>query len=282
MTEKRTIDPKVYGVIGYGNQPAYNLPFAATGHLVEYPARDARDTLCGKPRGSLHDRVVKNDNHGRAWAKVCALCTKVAKREGLVEWAMPPLRKGDCPVLSERTGERTKHIIIPYRPRCRECPAAPRYKHTERCSARHNTYARCYSCGYEDETKHYCDYIVGRSMGIATDFGACNRGATEEQRHVPDRYHQPDGMVWAFLCKQHTPEAIQTRSEERNAKYRAYSAASDAREAERQSRHDAFDIAVEMARWIAANRELVETDEWLAKIATQMASNDAIQKGLIP
>lgn len=276
MTEKRTIDPKHYGVAGYRNIPSYSLPYKATGHLLYH---DDGTALCGVAGVSRHDRKVPNARAiDSPWAKICADCRRVAERDHLEEWVMPPLKKGDCPVLSERVGKPHKHIILPHRPRCKNCPE-PKWNRHERCSARHRTYAMCRDCGWKDEDHHYCDETVGRSMGISTDFGYCNRRAYE-QRHVPDRYHQPDGMVWHYLCKQHLPEAVQARKDASDAKYRAWSADLDAKEAARQSRRDAFDIAVEMARWIAKNRDLAEEDEWLGQIAVKVAGNTALTDAL--
>ncbi len=284
-SEPRTIDPRYYASVGYRFQPGYAIPKIATPHLVL--VGDHTTPLCGagKPgERSGHRRFEDKDRPDgkpkeNLWEKpVCANCVRTAAQQGLVEQPPLKLRKGDCPVLSERTGELTKHIILPHRPRCKNCQK-PEWNRNERCSARHRTYAVCRSCGFTDENHHYCDETVGRSMGIATDFGYCNRRA-DEQRHVPDRYHQPDGMVWHYLCKQHLPEAVKARQDASEARY----AAERARWAERDKRDDdksdAFDILVELARWVAKNRDLAAEDEWLGQIAIKLAGNDAVQAAL--
>lgn len=276
MTEKRTIDPKHYGVSGYGNVPAYNLPFTATGHLLYHDGK--RESLCGAPAGYKCNRKVEHDPRNEAWAKVCKLCQKVADRDGLVEWVLPPLRKGDCPVLSERTGELTKHIINPVRPRCKNCPKVE-WNRFERCAEHHPTYGACSSCGYREPDKHFCDFVVGRSAGISTDFGYCNKGAKAEYQY--DR-HELNGknLVWGFLCSIHTPEARKKRKDDWEAKYRAENAAADARYKRQEDKEDAFDILVELARWMYKNQDLIEADEWLNDIALKMATNEALQEAL--
>lgn len=272
----RTIDPRYYGVNGYGNIPSYNIPYKATGHLIEYPKGEA---LCGAEARTLHERAKDSNGPLRkgAWASICKRCLKVAADEGLVEWTMPTLRKGDCPVLSERAGKRHKHIINPYRPRCKKCPV-PTYGHKERCDGRHRTFGRCYSCGYEDLERHYCDFIVGRAAGISTDFGSCDRRAYEEREYAKEFFE--GRTLWGWLCGMHTPEAIQKRKDERDAKYRAMEERWSARDKQRDDENEALDIAIEMAQWIALNRDLAAEDEWLGKIADRMAANDTIQKGL--
>lgn len=275
MKTKRSIDPRYYGVSGYGNVPAYNIPYRATGHLMEHPARDLHKTLCGESGCNLYERTKDGNGPLRkdAWANLCKRCQKVAADEGLTEWVLK-LRKGDCPDRSERSGKSQPHNWISYHGRCKDCEPVEKYRATRTCPGHHENYGQCNFCWVKDPERHFCDYWVARAGGY--EFGPCDRPAKVEQQYT-DFYQR---TAWGWLCTIHTDEYRQAKAAAWQAKFDAEQAASDARAKAREDKQDAFDIAVEMARWIATNHDLAEEDEWLGQIAERMAGNDAIQSAL--
>ncbi len=279
-TEKPTIDPRFYGVLSHSNRAGYDIPYIATGHLIYYPKGKV---LCTGEGANLYGREkdsqgypYRDSPHKPVWPKKCRRCQKVADELGLVEWVLPPLRKGDCPVLSERHGERAKHIMNPYRPRCADCPE-PGWNKFERCKAKHETYALCNSCGYEERDRHFCDHVVGRSVGISTQFGYCDKPAKDVYQY--DR-HSNDKGRWGYLCAIHTPEAKARREAEFQARMRADDERWEQRRKKEHDEDDAFDLLVEFARWTAANHELAEEDEWLRTLAGRVAKNDLVLEAL--
>jgi hypothetical protein len=278
---KRTIDPEVYGVDGYGHVPAYNIPYVATGHMMYYPARELHESLCGQRAPSLHGRKVEKPN--KPWLepwKVCKRCQKVAADQGLVEWTMPSLKPSQCPVFSKRHGAPAKHIMNPYRTRCSRCPKQDGYRLNERCARKHPTYARCSGCGLEDRDRHFCDYVVGRTMGISTQFGYCDRKAVAEVEMNWRLGYEDKKKAWRWVCFQHHPDAFAKRKAEFQSRMQADNDRWTALDKQHDDEREAMRIVVDMARWIAANHELVEEDEWLGKIALRMAENSLIQARL--
>jgi len=116
-------------------------------------------------------------------------------------------------------------------------------------------------------------------MGISTQFGYCDKRATEER--LTDGHHlgQTDA-AWRWLCKQHLPESIQQRQDAREARHRAGQDAWAAKDKAHGDKNDAFDILVDVARWVHENRDLAAEDEWLGQIAGQLAENQAVQDAL--
>ena len=191
------------------------------------------------------------------------------------------MRKGICPVLTERSGSPHRHILVSRRPRCKGCPPDNRLHLSERCHRQHPNYARCNACGFEDREHHFCDSVVGRTLGISTQYGYCDRRTTDQytfQYRHGELHWKTAGHWW--LCKQHSPQAVEARKDAAEARYQEYVAKQDAYFARLRSETEAIKVAAEMARWIAANRELAEEDEWLGKIAHRIAENQTIQERL--
>ena len=278
--KKRTIDPRYYASVGYRFQPAYAIPKVATPHLVLVD--DHTTPLCGagKPgERSGHRRIEDKDRPNSeppvevVWEKpVCANCLRVAAEQGLEE--QPPLKlgKNDCPVLSERVGKHHKHHMRTIRPRCGKCKEEKPYGGYEpRCSRRHEQWLRCTACGAEDRITHRCDYPV---------FGQWHYDVCDKAARVEAEYIHHDKKHFGWLCGTHTPEAHAARKAKSEARRQAWEAEWDATRKRDRDDADAFDLVVEMARWIAKNRDLAEEDEWLGQIAERMAGNDAIQQAL--
>lgn len=193
---------------------------------------------------------------------------------------MPPLRKGDCPDRSARQGQRAKHNWVSKRPRCQHCPKEEPYRNVERCERKHETFAYCNFCGVEDKTRHYCDVHV---MSVFHSKPCDRRAVGDEPVRVPNPRNSsfttyPD--EWRYVCFQHHPDSVTKRREEFEAKIQADRERRDAQLELAHDRSEAFDLLVEVAGWIANNRELVETDEWLADIAGRIAGNDTVMKKL--
>ena len=275
------IDPRYYASVGYRFQPAYAIPKVATPHLVLVD--DHTTPLCGagKPgERSGHRRFEDKDttnglpNREVIWEKpVCANCIKVAAQQGLVEQPPLKLRPNDCPVLSERTGKRHKHIMHTVRPRCKQCKPEDQYKgYQPRCAARkHPNWLRCGSCGAEDRDTHRCDFPV---------FGQWHYSACDVTAKVEAEYDYHGKKHTGWLCGTHTPQAVAARKAKVAARDAERKAESDARHKKWEEEEDATDILGEMARWIAANRDLAEEDEWLRKIAERMAGNSVVMDAL--
>lgn len=280
MADQRFIDPRYYASVGYRFQPAYAIPKVATPHFVLVD--DHTTPLCGagKPGDrSGHRRFEDKDRpNGEppvevVWEKpVCANCIKVAAQQGLVEQQPLKLRKGDCPVLSERVGKPNKHHMSTMRPRCGKCKDPEKYSGYEpRCPRRHENWLRCTACGYEDRATHRCDYPVFGQW----HYSACDKTAKVEGEFI---HHGKKHIGW--LCGMHTPEAHAAREAKKAAKRQEWQSDWDAMNKRNRDNADAWLVLMEMARWIAKNRDLVEEDEWLAKIAERMALNDLIQQRL--
>ena len=273
MPEQMYIDPRYFVSVGYRNLPGYAIPKKATPHLTLLDDNIAPLCGAGKPgERSGHKRTEE-------WGKpICANCIEAAAQQELVEQPPLKLRPQDCPVLSERSGQRSKHIWVSHRPRCYACPRPEPYKNTERCERKHETFAQCNGCGAVDKAKHYCDVHV--MSGFHS--GPCDRRAVgDEPVLIPNRRNNhfstyPD--EWRYVCFQHHPDAVAKRRAEVEAKMQASSDRWNAARDREENERDAIDIAAEMARWIAANRELAAEDEWLGKIAERIASNSLVME----
>jgi len=275
MSEKtRYIDTQLYGVV---SGAGWAVPRRSVPHLlIHNDDRPGIITICGES-AFKHPRMTSSTTSD--WEKpLCANCIKAAAQQELVEQPPLKLRVGDCPVGSEREGKHRPHNWLSQRPRCGDCPPKNPYKDTERCEKRkHPTTAMCTSCKATDPDRHFCDYTVGRSMGIATDFGPCDKPATTLERY---KRHQHDKLKWGYLCHLHNEAGEKKRADKDAAKQDAETARWADRDKREDDRRDAFDILVEMARWIAKNRELAAEDEWLSQIAVKLAGNDAAQAAL--
>ena len=261
------INPKNFAVVGYMRQPGYNIPRVATPHLTLLD--DHTTPLCGMGKPGERSGANRSD----AWVKpICANCIEIAAQRGLEEQPPLKLKPQDCPVRSEREGKRRPHNWISRRPRCKGCPPIERYKPTERCERKHPTYAWCNVCDAKDENRHYCDQWVGRTMGIATDFGPCDLTAK-----VFEQYDHWQKKHWGWLCHLHSAEGEKKRSDKYAAERAAEQVIQDARDKRAEDRRDAIDILKEMAMWMFENRELVAEDEWLGRIAERVARNDYVQ-----
>lgn len=91
-------------------------------------------------------------------------------------------------------------------------------------------------------------------------------------------YRKPQYGPDNLYCKIHTPEYIAARKAKREAKGEAEHQAFLHKLATASDKNKAITILAEVAKWIAANKELVDTDEWLATIASDIAGNTTVME----
>lgn len=131
-----------------------------------------------------------------------------------------------------------------------------------------------------DAEKHRYNAWGGNPGGDKYDPNLCAESVTDRDRMALSHQcfrrpgHGPDGL----FCLQHSPEYLRERRLRWQAKYDAEREAEHRTYALAGAKREALDILVEIARWMARNRELVEADEWLAQIAERMSGNEALME----
>jgi len=190
-------------------------------------------------------------------------------------------RIGTCPILTERTGKKTGHTMIPQRVYCTTCPESSYSGRDTRdfCTKRtHESYRRCSSCTYEERDWHPCDQIINSYVGNWPSSRHCDKKGIELRNERKDFLDTPKGKFW--LCKRHFPENVEQKEKEKRRRENIrYEVSMD------KSRYGWVGrgyekILLEMAGWMALNHEHVAEDEWLQKIADMMADNEQLMKVL--
>ena len=190
---------------------------------------------------------------------------------------------GQCPVLTERSGEKTGHIMHPRREYCAKCP--PRTTGgmgdaRSLCGRLHVTYRACNSCGeFEQRDWHPCDQIINMYVGNWPHYSYCDKKGVElRDEHRTYAGTREKGKRW--LCKRHFPENIEGREAEVNRRGKAKYDAGVATLTYGYVGRSYEKILLEVAGWMAANTELVTADEWLGKIANMIADNTKLMEAL--
>lgn len=191
-------------------------------------------------------------------------------------------RLGTCPVLTERTGKKTGHIMLAHRVYCKNCPKPSFAGRGSRsfCNKRsHTSYRRCNSCEFEQRDWHPCDHTVSSYVGNWPSYHHCDKKAIELRDEGSDLLgHREKGKFW--LCKKHFPENVEQRQAEKQRQETIRWEASMESSRYGWIGKDYEKILLEMAGWMALNHEQVAEDEWLQKITGMMADNEQLMKVL--
>lgn len=179
-------------------------------------------------------------------------------------------RRGTCPVLTERTGKNTRHIML----------RAVRAEKGEVPPLEGN-YARCSHCGYEEKDVHFCDYEVTYYLGNWPHQKSCDKPGKLLVDELPDHRERPNGLCLPgrqyWVCTIHTQEAIDSRRKKSSEREdRLWKAQMDKVYYGTRG-HGYENLLVELTDWLSHNEDLVLSDEWLAQIVGKMKSNSPLQ-----